>query len=1412
MTSPAMWSAGAGATPEEDPRRPGDEVLSSVTSPFGSKIYDGEKAPAVGDEPELQEREGTTNDKIVTYQKSDLYKFLKHECYANAVDLTEPHGYLMIRGREQEDELDYDFVPGFDNIWNAVLKKNPSVVKKMQHLHSSRSSRAPFSASNWYAFWGERVNEYKAKAEEEAIAAPAAAAGFGGRINPDQPVHESRTSREVLLYRGQDMDLQIAREALVETRNGGLFSEFFGAADVQYYARKLRGPADGIGAWLAFPDDVEAVETTLAKPDETGRHVLVADVQLVSEFGKKNDLLFSTGAPEGPRGATASSRKDALLSQYQLQHLETFRNNLVPRPVQEKESSAKRKSNPPCAAPSSFSASGSRRSGSDSPAKMKPLGVDFGVPQLLFSSETGFFGEAAVHPSDAYWLASHYSLAAGPQFGGGEAKTFEERYDQKLKVVARSLEQVFGIKFVKTCTTSASRWDLTTSGLLFSKPFLRSEDLIPRDLRHPSEQAKFRARKKGVKLALSSLFGERRQTRFVATRFAAKRRFKRKNQKDFVAKKKLKRKNQKEKQRNSPARKVKVLKKIIKKKKLPHVETRKGPGAGSAAQPPLSKTFQQQFKQLCEYGKKRDDAAWAMGPTAGAAAAHGVDVSTLIQPADPIDEASLQAKVIGFMQHQHDKQAAEEILKRARERAELFGGGEELRLRVLAGPHGAGHDGDHLCTCGLPRWTGVRKKKEQGEGAPAWQFEYGTAIGHVCACGMPHACCNPASLDKMNENPEFPKWHLVQPAEGQMRKELARRRREKAGVHANFGEGRVSLVTDFGEGIEARKRRTEEEKRADTRGDACFACLTNSRHFGHLANDAASKLLVDGDESDADGATKQQQTTHNRSKKRQGKRPRDQELPVGNATAVKSKAEREKLLEEHDRENTKSFALRDALAHFGIPEYHWLLALLVFSNEISPHVQVAGDDAVAAGVLKEAKRRVEAIRKLFDREILLNQAALLADLHWAREKAEREAREKKMLQSLHKIHELQKARQLAQMGQVPQLPAYLFADGAAGTAAGSCPDRPVLDIADTATISFATWKKKSASEGTDRGQEEPPAAGHQPQSGRGSDWSVELGVRMGSVEKRAIAQPQVVTDTVRNDQQELKFAEFLQAHVMHFPTLTIPVEKQGRTTSFELDIYVAYWLEEVLKRTKIRVEKGPDPTDIQNTWDLNDWNRAAEAAKCYEIENPIFEKTEKLQLMKDYIQEKSRKHHEKRRVTELQDLHAEQQAQAKIKRGEQAGLTPMNAEQAQVLIQLYAAKALQPGGTITKRPTTQGRGSSSASASSSAGIIPQQLLAAASPAPAQLVKSATQTKSSRKQAGKGPASGGTMPGSSARAAEGTPASTAAPAAEPSQPSSKEEVDETPERAKTRRQRERRAALAVQRRLQTETEKTELPQL
>ncbi len=150
-------------------------------------------------------------------------------------------------------------------------------------------------------------------------------------------------------------------------------------------------------------------------------------------------------------------------------------------------------------------------------------------------------------------------------------------------------------------------------------------------------------------------------------------------------------------------------------------------------------------------------------------------------------------------------------------------------------------------------------------------------------------------------------------------------------------------------------------------------------------------------------------------KKRQGK-PRDDQEPVGkNATAVKSKAEKEKLLQEHDLENTKSFALRDALAHFGIPEYHWLLALLVFSDEISPHVQVAGD-AVAAGVLKEAKRRVEAIRKLFDREILLNQAALLADLHWAREKAEREAREKKMLQSLHKIHELQKARQLAQMG------------------------------------------------------------------------------------------------------------------------------------------------------------------------------------------------------------------------------------------------------------------------------------------------------------------------------------------------------------------------------------------------------------
>ncbi len=631
------------------------------------------------------------------------------------------------------------------------------------------------------------------------------------------------------------MDLQIAREALVETRNGGLFSEFFGAADVQYFARKLRGPADGIGAWLAFPDDVEAVETTLAKADETGRHVIVADVQLVSEFGKKNDLLFSTGAPEGPRGATGASRKDALLSQYQLQHLETFRNNLVPRPVQEKESSANsRKSNPPCAAPSSLSASGSRRSGSDSPrTKMKPLGVDFGVPQLLFSSETGFFGEAAVHPSDAYWLASHYSLAAGPQFGGGEAKTFEERYDQKLKVVARSLEQVFGIKFAKTCTTtSASRWDLTTSGLLFSKPFLHSEDLIPRDLRHPSEQAKFRALKKGIKLALSSQFGERRQTRFVATRFAAKRKNRRKNQKDFVAKKKLKGKNQKEKQRNSPARKVKVLKKIIKKKKfLPHVETRSGPpGAGSAAQPPLSKTFQQQFKQLCEYGKKRDDAAWAMGPTGGV-------VSTLMQPAAPIDEASLQAKVIGFMQHQHDKQAAEEILKLTRERAELFGGGEELRFRVIAGPHGAGHDGDHLCTCGLPRWTGVRKKeKQEAEGPPAWDFEYGTAIGHVCACGMPHACCNPASLDKMNENPEFPKWHLVQPARGQMKKELERRRKSR-GVHAKDLQrpaGRpgisssFSLVTDFKEGIEARKGRTEEQRLADTRGDGCLACLTNS--------------------------------------------------------------------------------------------------------------------------------------------------------------------------------------------------------------------------------------------------------------------------------------------------------------------------------------------------------------------------------------------------------------------------------------------------------------------------------------------------------------------------------------------------------------------------------------------------------
>ncbi len=73
---------------------------------------------------------------------------------------------------------------------------------------------------------------------------------------------------------------------------------------------------------------------------------------------------------------------------------------------------------------------------------------------------------------------------------------------------------------------------------------------------------------------------------------------------------------------------------------------------------------------------------------------------------------------------------------------------------------------------------------------------------------------------------------------------------------------------------------------------------------------------------------------------------------------------------------------------------------------------------------------------------------------------------------------------------------------------------------------------------------------------------------MGSVEKRAIAQPQVVTDAVRNDQQELKFAEFLHARVMHFPTLTIPVERQGRTTSFELDIYVAYWLEEVLMLCK----------------------------------------------------------------------------------------------------------------------------------------------------------------------------------------------------------------------------------------------------
>ncbi len=224
----------------------------------------------------------------------------------------------------------------------------------------------------------------------------------------------------------------------------------------------------------------------------------------------------------------------------------------------------------------------------------------------------------------------------------------------------------------------------------------------------------------------------------------------------------------------------------------------------------------------------------------------------------------------------------------------------------------------------------------------------------------------------------------------------------------------------------------------------------------------------------------------------------------------------------------------------------------------------------------------------------------------------------------------------------------------------------------------------------------------------------------------------------------------------------------------------------MVKLTKIHVEKGPDPTDIQNTWNMNDWNRAAEAAKCYEIENPIFEKTEKLQLMKDYIQEKSRKHHEKRRVTELQDLHAEQQAQAE-KLGGKAGIAPMNPEQAQVLIQLYAAKmkALQPGGTMI----TKGASSSAASSSGGGGgIIPQQLV----------VGPPTSAATSSTQKGKGPTSGGTLLPGSSRAADGAPSTTAP-------------VAETKSSQRAERQRARRAAQRqAQRAVGTEGEEKPQP--
>ncbi|CAD7969201.1 unnamed protein product [Amoebophrya sp. A120] len=1189
---PGVEAARGGRTAEG--LTPDDLVVKSMSSPFGSELRGKEEQHDGGLFVPLQ------------YKPSALYQFLTADCQ---LDLTFPDGYGMIQdgaeagapastdfvslgdgdpAREQKHDSTTEFVFGFDNMWNAVLKQNVDVVFDTSG-RIGRTKELTKKSAQWYTTWEKKRQDYlvqreAADVEREKLISAGQRKHHLGRGRERVLVEKANHRKTGLLL---SIDQRIAQHALLGL---GLFTShpssrsLFGALyeEDEHQAqeevaghhsghrertrthrhddhapsspqrpqrvlgrKKTRGPRNGTGAWLAVPDVPSVAPDGRTPFDLSGRNVILADVQV--DFA----------GPPAPEDGTATKTD----KQFYFHHSEV-RNNLVPA------KSAAGTARPPT----------SRRRDREClqrAIEANRVHVDFAVTQLLYTSEHGFSGEAAIFPDTEYWL--QYKT-----HGAGE--TFESRNRQKLRSVAEALELVLGIKFVPLLneeenaglqgggnnkTTAVwrtnglfSKTSTTTSfGLVGEVDQLTGVEVVPGS--HPAQHfLSYDACLNAVRPVVTTFHleedvGKEGQSFFASGGSSSP-------PEDLLEQAFLFQNYYEESLRLNMAH-YEGSRRIISGRvededemlnfqwhpdMLP-VSTTAAEAlspAGSTSAGPA-----QQQQELPAAGRGRGVFGYsvplrhllhhvmiqnknsrtsvlvpAAGPSSTIQLPHGGRSFTTPASGDPAAAPAHHLRVA------HEQQQALAMLKLL----EQSGAAEERSMRSALLALNQTPTGSDLCACGLERYTCSKKLQQPDpETGSKWKFHYGSSLGSACPCGRPYFCCNEKSLRtaaatagagaRSNPGGGREARHLLEGADGMLREEAA------AGEQFGAADGRSYPPP----GARTPVRGTPERITFDATGKKVVQFVPQERGppSGVRADEAACAA-------------------------------HDLHDHYFCAFCVASAAK--PLTAEASLDASRSYVLREYLDRLGLPEYHWLLGLLVFSDEISEnlkenHVQLSGTSPARNEL---AFRTVESLRKKLEKNINLDKQTLLKAFQHAAAAQDEVAGRK---------------------GKYPGLQSC-------GTV--EAPAAPPLAFKDNYSIDFVT-------PGTTRGKQEPALAlreteietrlknpeQHEAEAARRlltpADGAAESQLqdavhkkpkksRRGKAREqlhREVAEPVYTTLAEGPDGRAPRLVQAVQTVQESCPKLVIPVQHDGRRTEIETGFSLFDWVTAVMSHVRIDI-------------------------------------------------------------------------------------------------------------------------------------------------------------------------------------------------------------------------------------------------